>query len=212
MAVGKPNYREKIERRMGNLLKPVYEKTGVGGMCGDSSADSAEGAIYLLNRYPVSEGFAWVDREVDTHLARRNVPLAKARLWGANKWESNCVRTVIMHALMHTRGLIARPWRADLKLGACQSGDSLAIVIKAEKAWRGRLEFDIPRHRLYLGFKRDWPRMNTLPEWFTVEPDGQYQVRDLTSGSTQKLTGGELHAGLPVACEGGGELRLVVGP
>ncbi len=212
MVAGKPHYRPKIEQTMRNLLKPIYKKTGVGGKGGDSSADSAEGAMYLLNRYPVPEGFAWVDREVDAHLVRSNVPLSKARLWGANKWECNCVRTVIMHALMHTRGLIARPWRRDLQLGASQFGDALAIVVKAEKAWSGRLVFDIPRHRVYMGFRRDWPRMNTLPEWFTVEPDRSYTVRGLGASSDATFTGRQLHAGLPLAVQPGLELRLLVEP
>jgi hypothetical protein len=26
--------------------------------------------------------------------------------------------------------------------------------------YEGRIQFDIPRHRLHFGFKQDWPRMN----------------------------------------------------
>ena len=30
-----------------------------------------------------------------------------------------------------------------------------------------------------MGFAQDWPRMNTLPEWFTVEPTKLYLVDGL---------------------------------
>ena len=210
MASGEPHYRGRIDEALRNLAKPVYMEGGVAGTGGDSLADSAEGAMYLLNRYPVPEGLAWLDRWMEAGLIRSDVPLDRARLWGANKWESNCVRTVIMHALMHTRGLIARPWRDDLVLGAAQAGGGLAVVIRAEKPWSGKIVFDVPRHRHYLGFQRDWPRMNTLPEWFTVEPDGTYTVRNLTAGAETTCSGEHLHDGLVLELEPGVETRLLV--
>ena len=145
------------------------------------------------------------------NVARSAEPLDTAELWGTMKLQSNGVRTVIMHALMHTRGLIARPWRRDLKLGAAQIGDSLAIVVKAEKPWKGKLIFDIPRYREYMGFSKDWPRMNTLPEWFTVEPKTKYTVKDL-SADLKKRTGEKLHTGFPVKLPANGEIRLLIEP
>jgi len=209
MAAGEPHYRARVETVLRNLGKPQYMEGGVAGKGGDSLADSAEGAMYLLNRVPVPAGFRWLDRWMDRGLIRSDVPLDEARLWGANKWESNCVRTVIMHAMMHTRGVIARPWRSDVRLGAAPLGEGLAVVLRAGEAWRGTLVFDVPRHREYLGFKRDWPRMNTLPEWFTVEPEELYAVKGLPGG-TRELSGKELHEGLPVAVDSGEELRLTV--
>ena len=214
MVAGQPQYRERIEQTFHTLAsKPQYTNypwEGKGSI--DGFADSLEGAIYVLNRVPVSEGFAWVDREMAANVARSGDPLDTAELWGTMKLESNGVRTVLMHALMHTRGLIARPWRRGLTLGASQSGESLAIVMKADKDWSGRLVFDIPRHRLYMGFRHDWPRMNTLPEWFTVEPDERYEVRDVGGGSRETLTGRQLHEGLPVRLQAGVEKRLLVRP
>jgi hypothetical protein len=55
--------------------------------------------------------------------------------------------------------------------------------------WSGTLEVDKPRHRLLMGFTRDWPRMNTMPEWFVAEPDEDYVVEDLTTGTTTTYTG-----------------------
>ena len=212
MAVGEPHYRSRVEATLRRLGTSRYLEGGVAGTGGDSLADSAEGAMYLLNRVTVPEGFVWLDRWMDRGLVRSEVPLQKARLWGANKWESNCVRTVIMHAMMHTQGIIARPWRPDMQLGAAPLADGVAVFLKAEKPWKGTLVFDIPRHREYLGFKKDWPRMNTLPEWFTVELQRRYVVRDRERDVSQSLTGQDLRAGLSAEFKPGEPLRLTVLP
>ncbi|MHC4509791.1 MAG: hypothetical protein ACYTAO_12660 [Planctomycetota bacterium] len=212
MAVGKPVYRGPVEQTLANLLKPQYKNYPWEGKSIDGFADSIEGGIYLINRLPVKAALEWVDREVAANVARSGEPLETADLWGTMKLESNGVRTVIMHALMHTRGLVARPWRRDLRLGAAQTGDALAIVLKAEKPWKGKLIFDIPRHREYMGFSRDWPRMNTLPEWFVVEMKSKYAVKNVSSGSGLTRTGEKLHTGLPVKVTAAGETRLLIEP
>ncbi len=128
MAAGKPHYRGQVSQTLKNLGKQKYMQGGVAGTAGDSLADSAEGAMYLLNRLPVPEGFLWLDHWMDKGLIRSGEPLGQARLWGANKWESNCVRTVIIHATMHTQGTIARPWRHDMRLGAASLGDGVVVA------------------------------------------------------------------------------------
>jgi hypothetical protein len=129
------------------------------------------------------------------------------------KLEANGVRTVIMHALMHTQGLVARPWRQDLTLGAArQRNGDLAIVLTCQEKgpWHGKIVFDIPRYRKFIGFAKDWPRMNTLPEWFTVEPERRYAVRNATTGQRTTATGSQLHGGLAVSAEPGKPLQLEV--
>ncbi len=206
---GKPTYKTHIEQVLRNLAKPAYQNYRWEGDSIDGFADSVEGGIYLLNRLPVPEGFSWVDREVAANIVYTK---QKNHLWGTMKLQSNGVRTSIIHALMYTRGLIARPWRQDLTLGARQTQDGLAVVMKAEKNWSGKLVFDIPRHRIYMGFKHDWPRMNTMPEWFTVEPDKKYIVRNAINGSQKTYTGKQLHEGLPVKLKAGEERLLLVKP
>ncbi|HIQ21915.1 MAG TPA: hypothetical protein EYH34_11875 [Planctomycetes bacterium] len=214
MVVGRPRYREHVAKTLRNLSKPAYrdyvwEGRPPGSI--DGFADSIEGAIYLLNRVPVPEGFAWVDREMAHNVTRSHEPLATARLWGTMKLESNGVRTVIMHALMHTQGVIARPWRQDLTLGAARGTDGrLAVVLTAERPWRGVLEFECPRHREFMGFRRDWPRMNTLPEWFPVQRERTYRVRLEPAGAVLTRTGQQLQEGLDVAVDPGRSLRLEV--
>jgi hypothetical protein len=210
MASATPRYRGQIEKTLRNLKKPVYRDYPWEGKSIDGYADSIEGAIYLLNRVPVAEGFAWVDREMATNVIRSQEPLETAGLWGTMKLEANGVRTTIMHALMHTQGLIARPWRKDLKLGAAATEPGgLAVVMTADQPWQGRLEFDLPRHRVFLHFQHDWPRMNTLPEWFTVDPDKSYEIR-VEGAATRTCTGKQLHDGLEVQVEPGKPWKLEV--
>ncbi len=211
MATGKPVYRAQVAKTLRNLLKPAYKNYRWEGSI-DGFADSIEGAIYLLNRLPVAEGLAWVDEEMARNVVYAHQPLATAELWGTMKLQANGVRTVIMHALMHTRGVVARDWRSDLKLGAAPAGkDGLAIVLKADKRWQGRLCFDIPRHRVFWRMKHDWPRMNTLPEWFTVEAEKIYRVI-AARGRVQRCSGEQLHGGLAVSVEAEEPLRLIVHP
>ena len=122
-----------MEQTLRNLAKPKYKDYPWEGKSIDGFADSIEGAIYILNRLPVPEGFAWVDREVAANVAYSDQPLKTAELWGTMKLQANGVRTTIMHALMHTRGLLLRPWRQDLSLGAAETKDGLAVVMKARR-------------------------------------------------------------------------------
>jgi len=210
MAAGKPRYRKQIETTLQNLSKPVYRDYRWEGSSIDGFADSIEGAIYLVNRVPVAEGLAWIDREVAHNVARSHDPLDSAPLWGTMKLEANGVRTVVMHALMHTQGLIARPWRKDLTLGAAPTpGGGLAVVMTAGKPWQGRLEFDVPRHRHFMRFEHDWPRMNTLPEWFTVELDQSYRIA-IPGEAARTQTGKQLRAGLDVKLQPAKPLQIEV--
>ena len=99
-------------------------------------------------------------------------------------------------------------------MGAAPCGQGICIFIRSEGAYEGKLEFDIPRHRLYMGFEQDWPRMNAVPEWFTVEPDEEhaYEIEDVDRGTIKVVTGASLREGLPVALEPGKPLRLMVRP
>jgi len=214
MATGRPVHRTQVERTLKNLAKPAYDNYNwEGNYSIDGFADSIEGAIYLLNRVPVEEGFAWVDREMARSVTRSGDPLGTAELWGTMKLEANGVRTVLMHALMHTQGVIARPWQKGLQLGAVRVGpasDGIIIVVRSDQSWSGTLCFDIPRHREYMGFAHDWPRMNTLPEWYTVEPARSYTVGGLDTEIT--TTGQALHKGLPLTLEPGQEKHLLIRP
>jgi len=212
MATGTNTYRSHIAQTLKNMMKPKYKDLPWEGESIDGYADSIEGALYLLNRVPVEEGFAWVDRETKNNLVDHPTRLENGELWGTMKLQANGVRTVLIHSLMHTQGVIARPWRQGLELGAVPHGEGIAIVVRANEDYSGILEFDIPRHRIYMGFRKDWPRMNTIPEWFTVEPEQSYTVTNEDAGTKGKYTGRQLHNGLEISVKPGETLRLTVSP
>jgi hypothetical protein len=151
----------------------------------------------------------WADREIATVLVDHT---DWDRLWGVHKLEANTVRTVLIHTMLHTRNTIVRPWREGLRLGAAPHAGGICIYLASDEPYEGRLEFDVPRHRLYMGFEQDWPRMNAVPEWFTVEPDMShlYTVTEVDTGSTEVLTGKTLSEGVAVRVEPGKALRLTV--
>ncbi|NIA12637.1 MAG: hypothetical protein GWP08_01060 [Nitrospiraceae bacterium] len=212
IVVGEPVYRDHIVKTLQNLAKPQYTDYRWERESIDGFADSIEGALYLLNRLPVAEGLAWVDRETVNNLVDHPTRLENGELWGTMKLQANGVRTTLIHALMHTRGILARPWRQGLELGAAPRNDGVAVVVRPKDDYRGHLEFDLPRHRVYMGFRHDWPRMNTLPEWFTVEPEQKYTVRAEGAEKSQVYTGRQLHNGLAIKVKSGETLRLIVTP
>ncbi len=206
-----------MEQTLSNLLKPMYKNyswengaTGARKQSIDGYADAIEGAIYLLNRLPIPEGIEWVNREMARNVTQTGADLGTTNLWGTYKLESNGVRTVLMHALMHSRGIIARPWKADLELGASETDDGLLVFLKSESDWSGKLVFDRPRHRIEMGFKFDWPRMNTMPEWFTAEPIKNYIVRNVTRGTEETYSGKQLSKGLALKIKAAEEIVLVI--
>lgn len=211
LALGTNRYEDAIRRPMTNLLKPRYEKFNWDHGSRDNVADSVEGGLYLLYRYPTPEAFLWADREIATLLVDHT---DSDRLWDVHKLEANTVRTVLIHTMLHTRNTTARPWVQGLQLGAAPSGDGICIYMKSADAYTGRLQFDVPRHRITMGFEQDWPRMNAVPEWFTVEPDAthEYTVEDMDSGAARVVSGKSLSEGLPIQLDPGSALRLVVSP
>jgi len=211
MATGAETYRPQVAATLQNTAKPCYRDYLWEGESIDGFADSIEGAIYLLNRVPVDEGLAWVDRETRNNLVDHPARLEHGELWGTMKLQANGVRTVLMHSLMHTQGVIARPWQQGLEVGAAPLDGGVVLALRSKEAYRGVLEFDVPRHRIYMGFAKDWPRMNTLPEWFTVEPAGAYTVRR-GNEAPRTYTGCQLHAGLECSLEPGEFLRIEVTP
>jgi hypothetical protein len=210
-ATGEARFRNQIESALGSLLKPRYLNFNWDHYSRDNIADSVEGALYLLRRIPVPQAFVWADREIATCLVNH---ADLNRLWGTHKLEANTVRTVLIHTMLHTRNTIARPWRQGLRLGAAPCGDGICVFMESNKVYEGRLQFDVPRHRITMGFQQDWPRMNAVPEWFTVEPDNAhvYDVENVDGGGRRVISGKSLSEGLPIRLEPGKPLRVVVSP
>jgi hypothetical protein len=173
----------------------------------DSYADSIEGALYLLNRFPVSEGFDWLEKILPLFLGKQRDDGIAEGWYG----DGNYARTALLAGLYFTQGVIPRPWRRDLKVGALNSGKTLQIMGWADGPWEGKVCFDIRRHQRHLRLPTNYPRLNEFPEWFTVEEGASYLVRR-DNGKPDLKTGKELADGYPVRLTGGGPFLITVEP
>jgi len=204
LVTGDSKYRDAIQVPLKNLVKPKYHLYPWEGTNIDGFADSIEGALYLLSVLPVEEGIKWADREVAETLIGKPIS-------GTSKFECNAIRTVILYALSKTQGIHVPEWRDDLRLGAARDGEGVVVFIGARSTWEGELLFDVPRHNVWFSFKHDWPRINYLPEYFTVSPEGTYSI-EIAPGTPRAATGKQLREGLPVRLSAGEELFITVKP
>ncbi len=198
-------YRQAVRYALGNLTQYYSDYKWEGGGA-DGYADSIEGAINLYNRETIRSAEEWLD--YSTRLMWKiQKPDGIVEGWHG---DGNFARTTIMYCLWKTRGLTIRPWREDVVFGAVQDGNVLKISIRAEKNWEGKILFDVPRHKTIMKMPLDWPRLNQFPEWFTVEAGKSYVGHDLTSNSSQTLTGKQLHEGIAIHLKAGTERRMLV--
>ena len=168
-----PEYRSAVEHALKHLLSSKDYQWERGSS--DGFADSLEGCINLMNRIPTPEAEEWADYTA-------NIMLGKQRDTGVIEgWhgDGNFARTALMYALWKSRGARLEPWRADLRLGAAvDDSGAVCFTVRADWPWKGKLKFDIPRHRENLKMPLDYPRLNQFPEWFTVPESGAYVTQD----------------------------------
>ncbi|MGQ9540626.1 MAG: alpha/beta hydrolase family protein [Armatimonadota bacterium] len=170
----------------------------------DSFADAIEGALLLLNRLPVENGFRWLEAVLPLFFGKQSEDGIVEGWYG----DGNYARTALMVGMYFTQGVIPRPWRPDLRMGAVRNGNTLTIAITADADWQGTLLFDHPRHRTHLHLSVNYPRLNEFPEWFTVQADRVYQVR--VGRAECRVSGEELKRGYPVAVRRGETVTVVV--
>ncbi len=204
LVTGDARYRDVIRTPLVNLAQPKYHLYPWEGTNIDGYADSIEGALYLLSVMPVEKAIKWADREVADALIGKPIP-------GTSKFECNAIRTVTLYALSKTQGIHVPKWRDDLRLGAACEGNGLVVFLGAKRSWKGKVVFDIPRHKLWFNFEHDWPRINYLPEYFTVSPERSYSVK-IGGGGAHVFTGESLRQGLPLEVGAGEELIILVEP
>ncbi len=204
MALGEERFRNIVLRMMDAICN--YPKWGGA----DSTADCAESAIILLNREMRPKTLAWLDKLEAEHVTR----IGEDGIVEGWHGDGNSARTWLLYAQMKTCGLRIVPWRSDVLLGAAQDDQGvLTIYMRADKPWRGKLLFDRPRHRDYMGLTVNYPRLNEWPEWWVAEAGALYQLDD---GKQKKLyTGYRLHEGVELSLGAGEEwlatVRLVSG-
>lgn len=199
---GTTAYRDAVRHVLANL-KGKYVGAPWADKSADGYADSIEGAINLYNRERVPSAAEWIDSQ--TRL-----------MWGIQKpdgvieaWhgDGNFARTTLMYCFWKTQGLHVEPWRPDVRVGAVRDGDELLISLAADRAWKGRLIFDRPRHRELMHLPFDYPRINQFPEWFTVEKDAAYRIEPDGAGAPKELSGRRLTEGWAVELRPGREQR-----
>lgn len=201
---GEERYLNEVKAALDNLSYfKDYPWEGDGA---DGLADSLEGALNLLNRFGSESAVNWADYTAQ-RLLRKQKPTGIVEGWYG---DGNSARTMLMYALWKSQGCYVEPWRADLGIGAVKNGDgSVDILVMSEWRWKGRLRFDVPRHKEYFNMPFDYPRLNQFPEWFTVERDRVYKV--VIGEEEKKFTGEELIMnGIPLALPANGKIRVIV--
>ena len=185
-----------VLKALHNIDQPKYLNWPGGA---DSFADSIEGGLLLLNRYPTEEGFRWLEKVLPLFLARQQEDGVVEGWYG----DGNYARTALMAGLYFTQGTMCRPWRDDLRFGAVRNGDELRVEVSAGKVWRGKLSFDTERHKRSLRLPINYPRLNEWPEWFTVDPGRTYRLtidgRERSVSGSELISGIELQVARPVS-------------
>lgn len=213
---GTAAYRDAVRKALG-ALDGKYRGFNWEDLGADGDADAIEGALYLYNREPVPSAAAWMDYQIKWMWSKQDSAhrprLEQFRGRGiVEGWygDGNFNRTSLMYALWKTQGTSVRPWRADVRYGAVRRGDSVALAIDVDSAWAGVIRFDVPRHRDILHLPADWPRINSYPEWYTVDAKARYRVLDVATGRSRVVRGADLVQGLPVELGSARQARLVV--
>jgi len=192
MVTGEARYRDAVRRVLAGL--PRYRGHDWENGSQDGYADSIESALYLANREPVPEAFDWIETEVKTLLGFQREDGVVEGWHGDGNW----ARTLLLYAMWKTQGCFLDGWREGVRLGAVREGDRLFVSLEGPAGWTGRLRFDHARHRRVLNFDRNYVRLNEWPEWFTVDENTLYRVRD-GSGQDALRLGSELKDGIEVA-------------
>jgi hypothetical protein len=215
---GTSAYRDAVLEALGSL-NAKYRGFNWENLGQDGDADAIEGAMYLYNREPVPSAAEWMDYQIRWMWSKQD----SAHRSGLEKWrgrgiveggyaDGNFNRTSLMYALWKTQGTSAHPWRRDVRFGAVRRGGELLVTVEADSAWTGALRFDVPRHRVNLGLPADWPRINSYPEWFTVEAGRRYLVTDLATKKSTTRDAADLARGLEVTVRAGERVQLRVKP
>lgn len=202
---GEERYREAVRKALRALSNRRYLTYPWEGWSSDGIADAVEGAINLYNREPVAGVETWVDANIDRML---RIQKSDGIVEGWHG-DGNFARTAIMYALWKQQGATLQPWCEDVLLGAVASDNGVELWLRADKPWRGTLVFDRPRHKTVMHLPSDYPRINQIPEWFTVDASTRFGVT-IGDGEARSVPGRELAEGLPVRVEAGKTLRIVV--
>jgi len=205
---GETRYREAVLKVLRNLPKyhrynweprPRVPELTLGSF--DGYADTIESALYLVAREPVPEALDWIESEMQVMFDMQK-PDGHIEYWYG---EGNFNRTVMLYALLQSRGVRPVQWKPGMRVGAVQDGPRLhlSLVLPAGLA-DTPIRFDYARHRRVLNLDRNYVRLNEFPEWFTVDDNSLYRLRPAGAGAGAKAgdevvrLGSELIEGVPL--------------
>lgn len=208
-------YKAAVNRIFENLHQ--YHNYNWENLGADGYADAIEGALNLYNRVPDERAADWIDREIQVMWSmqdsahRENAQQFKGS-GIVEGWygDGNFARTTIMLNLWKSKGTYLQPWTPSLKLGAEMKGDSLYITLSSSGPWEGKIFFDQARHAVQLKLPLDWPRINQFPEWFTVSSTDQYQMIEVSEGTSKQFGGEALLNGISMSLDANETKRLIV--
>jgi len=200
-----PAYLEAVRKALSSLPRNYRGFDWENGSA-DGYADAIEGALNLHQRVEMNGVADWIDSETRI-LWSMQKPDGIIEGWHG---DGNFARTSVMYGLWKTAGVQATRWDSSLLLGSTRHNGALRIALSSERGWRGRLRFDIPRHRAHMHLPSDYPRINQFPEWFTVTNNRRYEVRDLMTRRIRKVSGRRLVRGLRLRLPQGGQRFLEV--
>jgi len=196
-------YRDALLHTFSNLGKYRNFDWERGGA--DGFADAIESALNLYNREPSPNVANWIESEINIMWSLQDSSYREnAQQWKNSGiiegWygDGNFARTSIMYCLWKSQGLSVSPWRDDVFLGAMKLDNVLYISINSGHEWKGKIFFDQPRHKKNMMLPIDYPRINQFPEWYTVKPEIQYEVKNLITNSTRRFSGSDLSKGMSI--------------
>ena len=201
-----PVYREATLKVLSNIDR--YTNYRWEGDSADGYADSIESGLNLYNREPLPSVAGWIDSEIKV-MWRKQKESGIIEGWHG---DGNFARTTIMYSLWKTQGTQIQPWRSDVVYGAILKGDSLIVQIESKTPWKGQLILDKPRHKEVMKLPLDWPRINQFPEWFVVDNDKIYLLRNQDGELLKEVTGEQLTDGIPIDIQDELPVQLIITP
>jgi hypothetical protein len=198
----KPIYRDAVIKALSSLNEKYRNHNWEGNA--DGYADAIEGTLNLYNREQIPSVKDWLDSEIKV-------------LWKFQKadgmiegWhgDGNFARTTIMYCLWKTQGIVPMDWQKDLNLGATRTSNGLKITLATADGWKGQLKFDEQRHKTRMNYPADYPRINQFQEWFTVDSNKKYSIKNVNTNKISMVSGKKLSKGWRVEVKPGEILYL----
>jgi len=189
-----PAYRDAVVKALSSLNEHYRNHNWENGSA-DGYADAIEGTLNLYNREPILSVASWLDSEIHN-------------LWKSQKadgmiegWhgDGNFARTTIMYCLWKTQGIVPVEWNKNLQIGAVHENGKLLVALKNSESWSGSLKFDAPRYKDLMNFPIDYPRINQYQQWYTIDKNKTYLVKQSSCSKSKKVKGKTLHKGFKVS-------------